>query len=98
VTLRFLLQSPSLRFISVWAPSFLTILLEHLQNNVERLLTDLGEGTLRPPGSVSDEIAPALHKCLRADPARARRLEHVWREYGLLPTKEVWPNLRVISC
>jgi len=98
VTLRFLLQSPSLRFISVWAPSFLTILLEHLQNNVERLLTDLGEGTLRPPGSVSDEIAPALHKCLRADPARARRLEHVWRKYGLLPTKEVWPNLRVISC
>jgi len=36
VTLRFLLQSPSLSFISVWAPSFLTILLEHLHNNAER--------------------------------------------------------------
>src|SRR2546422_2013296 len=98
VTLRFLLQSPSLRFISIWAPSFLTILLEHLQNNVERLLTDLRDGALRPPGPMPDAIAPALRSRLRADPARARRLEHAWRESGLLRMQEVWPNLRVISC
>jgi hypothetical protein len=98
VTLRFLLQSPSLRFISVWAPSFLTILLEHLQNNVQRLLSDLREGALHPPGPLPDSIAPALRSRLRADPARARRLEHAWRESGLLRTQEVWPNLRVISC
>ncbi len=98
VTLRFLLQSPSLSFISVWAPSFLTILLEHLQNNVERLLTDLRDGALRPPGPLPEAVAPVLHRCLRADPARARRLEHAWQESGLLRTQEVWPNVRVISC
>src|SRR6266850_821352 len=98
VTLRFLLQSPSLRFISVWAPSFLTILLEHLHNNAERLLADLRDGTLRPPGPLPDAIAPVLHRSLRADATRARRLEHAWRESGVLRAEDLWPNLRVISC
>jgi hypothetical protein len=98
VTLRFLLQSPSLRFVSVWAPSFLTILLEHLQNHAERLLTDLRDGALRPPGPMPDAIAPVLQTCLRADPARARWLTHVLRERGLLRPQDLWPNLRVISC
>jgi hypothetical protein len=98
VTLRFLLQSPSLRFISVWAPSFLTILLEHLNNNAERLLADLSDGALRPPAQLPDTIAPAVHKSLRADPARARHLKQAWRESGVLRTQDLWPNLRVISC
>jgi GH3 auxin-responsive promoter len=98
VTLRFLLQSPSLSFISVWSPSFLAILLEQLQNNAERLLTDLRDGALRPPGTLPDAIVPALHNCLRAEPTRARRLEQAWRESGFLRTEDVWPNLRVISC
>jgi len=98
VTLRFLLQSPSLTFISVWAPSFLTILLEHLQNHEERLLADLHNGTLRPPGQLPAALAPALHPFLRADPFRARRLEHAWRESDSLLPRDLWPNLRVISC
>src|SRR5260370_12429957 len=97
VTLRFLLQSPSLSFISVWAPSFLTILLEHLHNNAERLLADLRDGALRPPGQLPDAIAPALHRSLRADAARTRRLEHAWRESGTLRAQDLWPNLRVLS-
>lgn len=98
VTLRFLLQSPSLTFISVWAPSFLTILLEHLHNNAERLLADLRDGTLRPPVQLPEPIATALHRSLHADAARARRLASVRRESGSLRPQDVWPNLRVISC
>jgi hypothetical protein len=98
VTLRFLLQSPSLTFISVWAPSFLTILLEHLHNHAERLLADLHNGTLRPSGQLPAALAPALHRFLRADPFRARRLEHAWRERDSLCPQDLWPNLRVISC
>jgi hypothetical protein len=98
VTLRFLLQSPSLSFISVWAPSFLTILLGHLHNNAERLLADLRDGRLRPPGQLPEAIAPAFDRFLRADAARARRLEHAWRESGMLRAQDLWPNLRVISC
>jgi len=98
VTLRFLLQSPSLAFISVWAPSFLTILIEHLQKHAGTLLADLREGTLRLPGPVPDAIAPVLKNHLRADPARARLLENSWRENGTLRAQDLWPNLRVISC
>jgi GH3 auxin-responsive promoter len=98
VTLRFLLQSSSLRFISVWAPSFLTILLERLQNNAEQLLADLHDGELRPPAKLPDAIAPLLHRRLRADPARARRLERARLEHGSLRAQAIWPNLRVISC
>jgi hypothetical protein len=98
VTLRFLLQSPSLRFISVWAPSFLTILHEHLQKHAEQLLADLHDGALRPPGTLPDAIASLLQSKLRAEPARARRLERARQEDGSLRAQDVWPYLRVISC
>lgn len=98
VTLRFLLQSPSLRFISVWAPSFLTILMEHLQIHAEQLLADLHDGVLRPPERLSAAIASLLQSTLRSEPARARRLERAWQENGSLRAQDVWPNLRVISC
>jgi hypothetical protein len=98
VTLRFLLQSPSLRFISVWAPSFLMILFEHLQKNAEQLLADVHDGALRPPEKLPDAIAPLLQSRLRAEPARARLLKRAWQKSGLLRARDVWPNLRVISC
>lgn len=98
VTLRFLLQSPSLRFISVWAPSFLTILIEHLQSNAERLLADLHDGALRPPERLPDALASLLKNKLRAEPARAWALGHARLENGVLRARDVWPNLRVISC
>jgi GH3 auxin-responsive promoter len=97
-TLRFLLQSPSLAFISVWAPSFLIILIEHLQCHAERLLADLRDGGLRPPGRLPDSIASILRGHLRADSGRAQQLERAWRENGRLLMQDVWPNLRVISC
>lgn len=97
-TLRFLVQSPSLAFISVWAPSFLIILHEHLQSNAERLLADLRDGTLCPPKQLPDSITASLRARLRADPARAHGLERAWRKNACLHTQDVWPNLRVISC
>ena len=98
VTLRFLLQSASLRFISVWAPGFLTILHEHLQKNAEQLLADVHDGALRPPERVPDVIASLLQSELRAEPARARQLERARQNNGSLRAEDVWPNLRVISC
>lgn len=98
VTLRFLLQSASLRFISVWAPSFLTILHEHLQKSAEQLLADVHDGELRPPEKLPYALASLLKSKLRADPKRARGLEHTRQENGSLRAQDVWPNLRVISC
>jgi GH3 auxin-responsive promoter len=98
VTLRYLLQSESLSFISVWAPSFLTILHEHLQKNADRLLADLRDGELRPPEKLPEAIASLLRCRLHAESARARWLERARLEHGSLRARDVWPNLRVISC
>jgi hypothetical protein len=98
VTLRFLLQSPWLRFISVWAPSFLTVLFEHLQKNAEQLLADVHDGALRPPNKLPDAIASLLQSKLRVEPARARQLERARQERGTLRAQDLWPKLRVISC
>jgi hypothetical protein len=98
VTLRFRVQSPSLRFISVWAPSFLMILMDHLQIQAEQLLADLHDGALRPPGILPEASASLLQSKLRPEPARARQLERARQEIGSLRAQDVWPNLRVISC
>lgn len=92
---RFLLQEPDLRFVSVWNPSFLTLLLARIEADAERLLADLAEGTLRPPAGMSPEAAAALAPRLKAMPARARALA------GSLAARDwssVWPRLDVVSC
>lgn len=97
-TLRFLLQTPSLTFVSVWHPSFLSILFSRLQVNAERLLKDLAEGSLRPPKALPPDIAAALQPWLHAEPRRAQQLRSVWREESRLSARAVWPELKVISC
>lgn len=98
VTLRFLLQSPSLAFVSVWSPTFLTILLDQLRLHGDHLCADLREGELRPPTPVPQAELQPLKKYLRADPSRAERLREVLRLAGPIATHELWPNLQTISC
>jgi hypothetical protein len=98
VTLRFLLQSPSLAFVSVWSPTFLTILLDQLRLHGDRLCCDLRDGDLRPPNPISWSELEPLKKRLRADPARAELLRKILRRTGPNAAHELWPNLRMISC
>jgi len=98
VTLRFLLQSPSLAFVSVWSPTFLTILLDQLRLHGDRLCCDLRDGNLRPPSPISSSELELLKKYLRAAPARAELLRKILRRTGPNAAHELWPNLRMISC
>ena len=98
VTSRFLLQSPSLAFVSVWSPSFLTILIDQLRQHGGRLCCDLRDGQLRPPNLISFAELKPLKKYLRADPARAALLRGILLRDGPIATQELWPNLRMISC
>jgi hypothetical protein len=98
VTLRFLLQSPSLAFVSVWSPTFLTILLDQLRLHGDRLFCDLRDGELCPPNAISSSELEPLKKYLRAAPARAELLGKILRRNGPIATHELWPNLRMISC
>ncbi len=88
-TLAHLLKAADLTLISVWHPSFLTLLLEPLQRHWHALLADIEAGTLTLPGSVG-WVGPSL----QPDPARAAEL----RRLGPADPAALWPRLEVISC
>jgi hypothetical protein len=49
VTLQYLLRATDLRLVSVWHPSFLTLLLDAMEARWPALLDDLARGTVTPP-------------------------------------------------
>lgn len=84
LTLLLLLRNPDLRLISVWHPSYLELLAEHLVARWPDLLRDLRNGYFLDKPKVS--LAP--------DPQRERSLAAIGpRDLG-----KIWPELRLISC
>jgi hypothetical protein len=94
VTLLFLLRRVDLRLVSVWHPSFLTLLLGALPSHWESLLDDVRHGTLSPPATlfpaVEKDLMPRLHPS-------ARRADAL-KEIGPHDCTRLWPRLRVVSC
>lgn len=86
-TLLYLLRQPGLRLISVWNPTFLTLLLARLPEWWEPLLRDLAAGRLTP-------VDPGVWRRLTPMPSRARELSRI------SPTDytAIWPRLRLLSC
>jgi len=94
VTLLFLLHCKDLRLISVWNPTFLTLLLAPLEKWWDALLKDISEGTLASPAPMDEEIRRALLKKLPRSTQRAKEL-------ALLRPDDyasIWPHLALISC
>jgi hypothetical protein len=87
-TLRYLIDAPDLSFISVWNPSFLTLLMRALDERFDELVDDLQAGQCR--------VAPALPG-LRRNVARARWLRTLRREQGVVSARDLWPRLALIS-
>ena len=85
MTLLYLLRQPELRLISVWNPTFLSLLLARLPGWWESLLVDIERGTVSVE-DVNFRLTP------KAEIARVLR--------ALSPTdyESIWPHLRLISC
>jgi hypothetical protein len=95
VTLLFLIRSRSLRLISVWNPTFLSLLVDRLPEWGDELAHDLERGTIRP----TRQLPHGIRECLNPDPRRARALREAMRASG--PAERharLWPGLRLISC
>lgn len=96
LTLRALLATPNLVMVSVWSPSFLTLLAGALDEHFEALLGGLETGRL------DVEMDPALrHELSRALPARPGLASAIRRRFGAHPPEdlgEIWPRLALISC
>lgn len=96
LTLRFLIQAEHLTLISVWSPSYLSLLMDRFDSWTERLLADLQNGTASLAGELA--IPPSLIQKLRAQPRRARMLRQILERTGHLRSADIWPRLRLISC
>jgi hypothetical protein len=96
VTLRTLLAMPELAMISVWSPSFLSLLAAALDEEWDALLGEMQSGRL------SAALAPELRAELeRALPARPELASALRRRFGRRPPEDlgqVWPRLALISC
>jgi len=92
VTALLLVRRPDLSLISVWHPSFLSLLLQAMRENWEQLLSDLSAGTC----TMMDRLPPSVAASIRfhADARRARELR------GAFPDTldRLWPKLGVVSC
>jgi len=105
VTLWHLVASEDLTLISVWNPSFLTLLMEALEQHGERLAEDLERGTCQPPaphaGGASaptdaDEVRAVLSGMrFTPRPERAAALRSALR-HGL-QARALWPRLSLLS-
>jgi hypothetical protein len=91
-TLLCLLRQPELRLISVWHPSFLTLLLDALPAWWEELLEDVEHGGCRRARTLPLTIRRALDAS--AQPGRARTMRHA----DPANPQALWPHLRVVSC
>ncbi|HEY6542543.1 MAG TPA: GH3 auxin-responsive promoter family protein [Ktedonobacteraceae bacterium] len=109
VALRLLLQEKSLAWVSVWNPSFLTLLLEPLVANFSHMIEDIRCGTLSVASQIESPLRDAILPLCKARPARAAELasfSHTWQGRpftepllsGRTLYEAIWPRLRVISC
>jgi GH3 auxin-responsive promoter len=94
VTLLFLLRRPDLSLISVWHPSFLTLLLDALALDWELLLDDIKRGMIRPPSPLPARVEADLGARLGPNPRRADEL----KASGPRNLGRIWPHLRIVSC
>jgi hypothetical protein len=84
VSLLYLLARRELRFISIWHPSFLHLLLDFLEQHWEELLRTLASGT-------QEETAGLV---VPPQPGRARELGRLDPHHP----EGLWPRLQVVSC
>jgi GH3 auxin-responsive promoter len=93
-TLLFLLRRRDLSLVSVWHPSFLTLLLEALPRYWCALLDDVEHGTLTPPTAIPSRVRGGLERLLAPLPRRAAELRHLDPQQP----GRLWPRLGLISC
>ncbi len=96
LTLRALLAAPDLALISVWSPSFLTLLAAALDEQFDTLLHDLEHGTLSV--SLPASLAARIRRDLPARPGIARQLRSRFGRRAPEDLGLVWSNLALISC
>ncbi len=98
-----LLRTTDLRLISLWHPSFLTVLFSHLDEFRQRLAADIRHGTCDGmPGSEMSPVEIGSIKAAMAAPPKPERADQIaalppsaFRSPGF--GREIWPKVALIS-
>ncbi len=100
VTLLFLLRSRNLSLISVWHPTFLTLMFKPLAQWRDQLANDIAAGQITPPGTISADVLAQLRATVRPEPDRADQVRDLIDSgsYNGEASSMLWPYLRLISC
>jgi hypothetical protein len=96
-TLRFLLQEKSLAFVSIWNPTFISLLLSPLPKWYNQLVEDVRTGGMSIDLGVTPEIDARIRKGLKKSSRRAQELAKIRTENGAYSYEKIWPNLKVMS-
>jgi len=97
LTLLFLVREENIRLVSVWHPSFLTVLLEALPGHAAALDACLRSGQLPAGLALPGDVRSTLSRRLRPDPDRADVI--AWMNLANpAEVRRLWPHLQVISC
>lgn len=100
VTLLFLLKSRELRLISVWNPTFLSLLVQPLAVWRDQLISDLRHGTIHPPHPLEPILRDRLTSLFVADSSRASEVKSIFRMSSdpVEWHRQLWQRLQIISC
>lgn len=79
-------------------PSTFIILCQKAEFWKDRIIEDIGNGTLFAGLDISSDIRKVLERPLRPDPGRAEELKTILRDRKELLPKYFWPRMEVIEC
>jgi hypothetical protein len=98
-TLACLIASRDLSLVSVWSPTFFSLLLDELDSSAAEVAEAVETGRVGPLGPMDPAVATALERRLRAQRGRAELLRAVVSGGidgdGL---RRLWPRLGLLSC
>jgi hypothetical protein len=94
----FLLSAHDLTLISIWNPSFISLLLDTLHRYADRIIGDIARGTLTLP---EPEPATFLDPFIAAQPQRSRECASLFSAFGNdapVLYRGLWTRLSLVSC
>ena len=83
--------------ISTANPSSVLSVVRAVDENRERIIRDVHDGTVDSCWEVPDDLKRRLRRHLRPSPRRARQLEEIVSRTGRLLPRDYWSDLRVIG-
>lgn len=98
LTLLFLLGERDLRLISIWHPSFLTLLLDAIPQHLPTILRELQTGKLDNSLKIPTHLRESIQKQFSANPTRAIEIDKTNIAIHPENLRSAWPQLKLISC